>query len=105
VPFSPLGAGFLTGQIDENTVFAPDDFRNHVPRFSREARKANMALVEVVKRVAERRTATPAQVALGWLLAQRPWVVPIPGTSKASRMRENLGAVDLAPDAGGSGRN
>jgi aryl-alcohol dehydrogenase-like predicted oxidoreductase len=95
VPFSPLGAGFLTGQIDENTVFAPDDFRNHVPRFSREARKANMALVEVVKRVAERRGATPAQVALGWLLAQRPWIVPIPGTSKAARMRENLGAVDL----------
>jgi aryl-alcohol dehydrogenase-like predicted oxidoreductase len=95
VPFSPLGAGFLTGQIDENTVFAPDDFRNHVPRFSRKARKANMVLVEVVKRVAERRAATPAQVALGWLLAQRPWIVPIPGTSKASRMRENLGAVDL----------
>lgn len=95
VPFSPLGAGFLTGQIDENTVFAPDDFRNHVPRFSREARKANMALVQVVKRVAERRGATPAQVALGWLLAQRPWIVPIPGTTNLHRLRENLGAVEL----------
>ncbi|MBB5046636.1 aryl-alcohol dehydrogenase-like predicted oxidoreductase [Rhodopseudomonas rhenobacensis] len=95
VPFSPLGAGFLTGQIDENTVFAPGDFRNHVPRFSREARKANMALLDVVKRVAQRRAATPAQVALAWLLAQRPWIVPIPGTSKLSRMEENLGAVEL----------
>lgn len=95
VPFSPLGAGFLTGQIDENTVFAPGDFRNHVPRFSPEARKANMALVEVVKRVAERHTATPAQIALAWLLAQRPWIVPIPGTIKVSRMEENLGAADL----------
>jgi aryl-alcohol dehydrogenase-like predicted oxidoreductase len=95
VPFSPLGAGFLTGQIDENTVFAPGDFRNNVPRFSREARKANMALVAVVKRVAERRRATPAQVALAWLLAQRPWIVPIPGTSKMARMEENLGAADL----------
>lgn len=96
VPFSPLGAGFLTGQIDENTVFASGDFRNLVPRFSREARKANMALVEVVKRVAARRGATPAQVALAWLLAQRPWIVPIPGTSRVARMEENLGAIDLA---------
>ncbi|MES2058604.1 MAG: aldo/keto reductase [Pseudomonadota bacterium] len=95
VPFSPLGAGFLTGQVDENTVFAPGDFRNHVPRFSREARKANMALVEVVKRVARRRAAAPAQVALTWLLAQRPWIVPIPGTSNMGRMEENLGAADL----------
>jgi aryl-alcohol dehydrogenase-like predicted oxidoreductase len=95
VPFSPLGAGFLTGQIDENTVFAPDDFRNHVPRFSKEARKANMALVAVVRRVARRRGVTPAQVALAWLLAQRPWIVPIPGTSNASRMQENLGAAAL----------
>lgn len=95
VPFSPLGAGFLTGQIDENTVFAPGDFRNNVPRFSREARKANMALVEVVKRVAERHGAAPSQVALAWLLEQRPYIVPIPGTSKASRMRENLGAATL----------
>lgn len=95
VPFSPLGAGFLTGQIDENTVFAPDDFRSYVPRFSPEARKANMALVEVVKRVAVRREASPAQVALAWLLAQRSWIVPIPGTNKIARMNENLGAVDL----------
>lgn len=96
VPFSPLGAGFLTGQINENTVFASGDFRNLVPRFSREARKANMALVELVKRVAARRGATPAQVALAWLLAQRPWIVPIPGTSRVARMEENLGAIDLA---------
>jgi aryl-alcohol dehydrogenase-like predicted oxidoreductase len=96
VPFSPLGAGFLTGQIDENTVFAPGDFRNFVPRFSPEARKANMALVEIVKRVAARHQATPAQVALAWLLAQRAWIVPIPGTSKSARLRENLGAVDLS---------
>ncbi|MES1974103.1 MAG: aldo/keto reductase [Pseudomonadota bacterium] len=96
VPFSPLGAGFLTGQIDENTVFASGDFRNLVPRFSREARKANMALVELVKRVAARRGATPAQVALAWLLAQRPWIVPIPGTSRVAHMEENLGAIDLA---------
>lgn len=95
VPFSPLGAGFLTGQIDENTVFAPGDFRNNVPRFSKEARKANMALVHVVKRVAERRDATPAQVALAWLLAQHDWIVPIPGTSKVGRLEENIGAVDL----------
>ena len=95
VPFSPLGAGFLTGQIDENTVFAPLDFRNHVPRFSKEARRANMALVEIVKRVAERRHATPAQVALGWLLARKPWIVPIPGTSQAKRLEENLLAADL----------
>jgi aryl-alcohol dehydrogenase-like predicted oxidoreductase len=99
VPFSPLGAGFLTGQIDENTKFDPDDFRNHVPRFSPEARKANMALVEVVRAVAERKQATPAQVALAWLLAQRPWIVPIPGTTKLHRLRENLGAVDLELNA------
>lgn len=99
VPFSPLGAGFLTGQIDEHTVFAPGDFRNFVPRFSAEARRANMALVDVVKRVAERRSATPAQVALGWLLAQQPWIVPIPGTSKEQRMVENLGAADLTLSA------
>ncbi len=96
VPFSPLGAGFLTGKIDETTTFAKDDFRNLVPRFSPEARKANMALVEVVKSVADRKgAATPAQVALAWLLAQKPWIVPIPGTTKLSRLEENLGAVDL----------
>ena len=95
VPFSPLGAGFLTGKIDENTQFDPTDFRNAVPRFSPEARKANMALVEVVKSVADRKGATPAQVALGWLLAQKPWIVPIPGTTKLHRLEENLGAIDL----------
>jgi aryl-alcohol dehydrogenase-like predicted oxidoreductase len=95
VPFSPLGAGFLTGKIDENTKFDPTDFRNMVPRFSPEARRANMALVELVKRVAERKGATPAQVALAWLLAQKPWIVPIPGTTKLHRLEENLGAVNV----------
>ncbi len=100
VPFSPLGAGFLTGKIDENTQFDPTDFRNIVPRFSPEARKANMALVGLVKSVAERKGATPAQVALAWLLAQRPWIVPIPGTTKLHRLEENLGAVKIELDAG-----
>lgn len=95
VPFSPLGAGFLTGKIDENTQFDPTDFRNMVPRFSPEARKANMVLVELVKSVAEGKGATPAQVALAWLLAQKPWIVPIPGTTKLHRMEENLGAVNV----------
>jgi aryl-alcohol dehydrogenase-like predicted oxidoreductase len=95
VPFSPLGAGFLTGQIDENTKFDPTDFRNMVPRFSPEARKANMVLVDLVKSVAERKGATPAQVALAWLLAQKPWIVPIPGTTKLHRLEENLGAVNV----------
>ena len=95
VPFSPLGAGFLTGKIDENTKFDPTDFRNNVPRFSPEARKSNMALVEIIKRVAERKGATPAQVALAWLLAQKPWIVPIPGTTKLHRLEENLGAVNV----------
>jgi len=95
VPFSPLGAGFLTGKIDENTKFDPTDFRNNVPRFSPEARKANMALVDVIKAVADRKGASPAQVALAWLLAQKPWIVPIPGTTKLHRLEENLGAVDL----------
>jgi aryl-alcohol dehydrogenase-like predicted oxidoreductase len=96
VPFSPLGAGFLTGKIDENTKFDPTDFRNGVPRFSPEARKANQALVDIVKSVAVRKRATPAQVALAWLLAQKPWIVPIPGTTKLHRLEENLGAVSLA---------
>ena len=96
VPFSPLGAGFLTGKIDENTKFDPTDFRNNVPRFSPEARKANMALVEMIKRVAERKGATPAQVSLAWLLVQKPWIVPIPGTTKMHRLEENLGAVNVA---------
>ena len=95
VSFSPLGAGFLTGKIDENTKFDPTDFRNMVPRFSPEARKANMALVELVKHVAERKRSTPAQVALAWLLAQKPWIVPIPGTTKLHRLEENLGAVNV----------
>jgi len=95
VPFSPLGAGFLTGRIDANTEFATNDFRNIVPRFSPEARRANMALVEVVKAVATRKGATPAQIALAWLLAQKPWIVPIPGTTKLHRLEENLGAVSL----------
>ena len=95
VPFSPLGAGFLTGKIDENTTFDPTDFRNIVPRFSPEARKANMVLVELVKAVAERKGATPAQIALAWLLAQKPWIVPIPGTTKVHRLEENLGAVQV----------
>jgi len=95
VPFSPLGAGFLTGKIDENTKFDPTDFRNNVPRFSPEARKANLALVDLIKAVAERKGATPAQVALAWLLAQKPWIVPIPGTTKLRRLEENLGSVDV----------
>ena len=95
VPFSPLGAGFLTGAIDENTTFDPTDFRNNVPRFAPEARRANMAFVHVVRAVAERKGATPAQVALAWLLAQKPFIVPIPGTTKAHRMEENLGAAAL----------
>jgi aryl-alcohol dehydrogenase-like predicted oxidoreductase len=95
VPFSPLGAGFLTGKIDENTKFDPTDFRNIVPRFSPEARKANMALVDIVKAVAERKGATPAQIALAWLLDQKPWIVPIPGTTKLHRLEENLGAMNV----------
>jgi aryl-alcohol dehydrogenase-like predicted oxidoreductase len=95
VPFSPLGAGFLTGKIDENTKFDPTDFRNMVPRFSPEARKANMVVVDLVKSFAGRKGATPAQVALAWLLAQKPWIVPIPGTTKLHRLEENLGAVNV----------
>ena len=95
VPFSPLGAGFLTGKIDENTKFDPTDFRNMVPRFSPEARKANMSLVDLVKAVAERKGATPAQIALAWLLAQKSWIAPIPGTTKLHRLEENLGAVNV----------
>ncbi|WP_179484611.1 aldo/keto reductase [Stutzerimonas nitrititolerans] len=100
VPFSPLGAGFLTGKIDESTQFEAGDFRNAVPRFSPEARKANLALVEVIQAVAERKSATAAQVALAWLLAQKPWIVPIPGTTKAHRLDENLGSIELNLSAG-----
>ncbi len=95
VPFSPLGKGFLTGKIDENTEFTSGDFRNVVPRFSPEARRANMALVERVKAIAARKNATPAQIALAWLLAQRPWIVPIPGTTKLHRLEENIGAANV----------
>jgi aryl-alcohol dehydrogenase-like predicted oxidoreductase len=95
VPFSPLGKGFLTGKIDEKTTFDPTDFRNVVPRFSEENRKANLAFVEWLKPFAARRKATPAQIALAWLLAQKPWIVPIPGTTKRERLEENLGAVTI----------
>ena len=95
VPFSPLGRGFLTGSIDENTTFESSDFRNSVPRFTPEARRANRALVDVLARIAERKNATPAQLALAWLLAQRPWIVPIPGTTKLERLEENIAAAAL----------
>jgi len=95
VPFSPLGKGFLTGKINENTKFDSTDFRNIVPRFTPEARKANQALVDLLRSVADRKKATPAQIALAWLLAQKPWIVPIPGTTKLSRLQENIGAVAL----------
>jgi aryl-alcohol dehydrogenase-like predicted oxidoreductase len=100
VPFSPLGKGFLTGKIDEKTTFEKNDFRNIVPRFTPEARKANQALVDLLGDIARRKSATPAQVALAWLLAQKPWIVPIPGTTKLNRLEENLGAanVELTPD-------
>jgi aryl-alcohol dehydrogenase-like predicted oxidoreductase len=95
VPFSPLGKGFLTGKIDENTTFDCSDFRNIVPRFTPEARKANQALVDLLRRTGERKKATPAQIALAWLLARKPWIVPIPGTTKLHRLEENLGAADI----------
>jgi aryl-alcohol dehydrogenase-like predicted oxidoreductase len=95
VPFSPLGKGFLTGKIDEKTTFDPTDFRNVVPRFTEQNRKANLAFVEWLKTFAERKKATPAQIALAWLLAQQPWIVPIPGTTKWPRLEENLGAATI----------
>ncbi|MBN8879310.1 MAG: aldo/keto reductase [Sphingobacteriales bacterium] len=95
VPFSPLGRGFLTGKIDENTAFDSADFRNTLPRFSPEARKANQALIELIGIIAKSKSATPAQIALAWLLAQKPWIVPIPGTTKLSRLEENIGAVSI----------
>jgi aryl-alcohol dehydrogenase-like predicted oxidoreductase len=100
VPFSPLGKGFLTGKINENTTFDKNDFRNIVPRFTPEARKANQALVDLLRNIGERKKATPAQIALAWLLAQKPWIVPIPGTTKLPRLEENIGAVNihLTPD-------
>ncbi len=99
VPFSPLGKGYLTGTIDAATTFADDDFRNSVPRFAPEMRQANRALVDLLHRIAARRNATPAQIALAWLLAQKPWLVPIPGTTKLHRLEENVGAAALALDA------
>ena len=96
VPFSPLGRGFLAGKIDASTAFAKDDFRNNVPRFSPEARQANQTLVDLLGRIAAGKQATPAQIALAWLLAQRPWIVPIPGTTKLHRLKENIGAADIA---------
>ena len=95
VPFSPLGKGFLTGTIDDKTTFESTDFRNVVPRFTEENRRANLAFVEWLKTFAARRNATPAQIALAWLLGQKPWIVPIPGTTKRHRLDENLGAMDI----------
>ena len=95
VPFSPLGKGFLTGKIDATTAFDSSDFRNTIPRFTPEARKANQALVDLLQKIAGRKKATPAQVALAWLLTQRPWIVPIPGTTKLHRLEENVGAADV----------
>src|SRR5579862_4844426 len=100
VPYSPLGKGFLTGKIDENTAFDSTDFRSTLPRFTPEARKANQAMVDLLGRIAQQKNATPAQIALAWLLAQKPWIVPIPGTTKLARLDENIGAlsVELTPD-------
>jgi len=95
VPFSPLGKGFLTGKIDENTKFDPSDFRNIVPRFSAEARKANQSMIDLLNNIAQKKNATPAQIALAWLLAQKPWIVPIPGTTKLHRLEENLGSINI----------
>lgn len=96
VPFSPLGRGFLAGTIDENTTFSETDFRNELPRFARENRKANQSVVDAIRALAKRKDTTPAQLALAWILAQRPWIVPIPGTTKVSRLEENLHAVHLS---------
>jgi aryl-alcohol dehydrogenase-like predicted oxidoreductase len=95
VPFSPLGRGFLTGKIDASTSFDKSDFRNNLPRFSDENRKANQALVDLLGKMAKERNATPAQIALAWLLAQKPWIVPIPGTTKLHRLEENITSVDI----------
>ena len=95
VPYSPLGRGFLTGKMDENTTFDSSDFRNRLPRFTPEARKANQAMVDLLGKIAERKKATPAQIALAWLLARKPWIVPIPGTTKLKRLEENIGAAEI----------
>jgi aryl-alcohol dehydrogenase-like predicted oxidoreductase len=95
VPYSPLGKGFLTGKIEENTTFDSSDFRSTLPRFTPEALKANQALIDLLSSIAEQKQATPAQIALAWLLAQKPWIVPIPGTTKLHRLDENIGAVSV----------
>ena len=100
VPFSPLGKGFLTGKIDEKTAFDKNDFRNIVPRFTAENRKANQALVDLLIEISNRKNAAPAQIALAWLLAQKPWIVPIPGTTKLNRLEENIGAASLTLTSG-----
>jgi aryl-alcohol dehydrogenase-like predicted oxidoreductase len=100
VPYSPLGKGFLTGKMDEKTTFDSSDFRSTLPRFTPEALKANQALIDLIGKIGQRKKATPAQIALAWLLAQKPWIVPIPGTTKLHRLDENIGAaaVELTPD-------
>ena len=100
VPFSPLGKGYLAGKINENTTFDSSDIRNTIPRFTQQARKVNLVLVDLLGMIAERKNATPAQIALAWLLAQKPWIVPIPGTTKLARLQENLGAaeIELTPE-------
>jgi aryl-alcohol dehydrogenase-like predicted oxidoreductase len=95
VPFSPLGKGFLTGKIDQNTSFTKDDFRNTVPRFSKEALKSNQEFLDLIAGIAEEKDCTPAQLSIAWVLAQKPWVVPIPGTTKLHRLNENLGAASV----------
>ena len=95
VPYSPLGRGFPTGKMDETTTFESSDFRNRLPRFTPEARKANQALVHLLSEIAKRKKATPAQIALAWLLAQKPWIMPIPGTTKVKRLEENIGATEI----------
>ena len=98
MPFSPLGRGYLTGKLDEHTDLAADDFRRQLPRFTREALGANRALVDLLTVIADRKGSTPAQIALAWLLAKKPWIVPIPGTTKLARLEENIGAVDINLD-------
>ena len=100
VPYSPLGRGFLTGKMNENTTFDSSDFRNTLPRFTPEARKANQAVVDLLGKIGKRKKATPAQIALAWLLAQKPWIIPITGTTKLKRLEENIGAaaIELTPD-------
>jgi aryl-alcohol dehydrogenase-like predicted oxidoreductase len=95
VPYSPLGRGFLTGKMNDDTTFDSSDFRSRLPRFTPEARKANQALVHLLNKIAKRKKATPAQIALSWLLAQKPWIVPIPGTTKQKRLEENIGATEI----------